>query len=241
MDTEWMRELMHEYGHVAWPDFKIFEPPIEPNANGVLSETMAPIWFAQNTENDDDNKKVVYPLIQQTALPVLQNWLQEGPDSQTATGTNEQARQYLQGLCVYIDRVYGTKVLSGVMAKLRDHNNTAKDIVDVLPEIMEQDDIESIYLPAAAIDMPLDRSSLINKSAVPYAAKTVEFQIYIPPGTTEIDIPWTGEGAVSAKSTFGTNARQQTLILDVKGFSGWFKLQLQIDGNVTLKNAAFSQ
>ena len=74
-DTEWMRELMHEYGHVAWPDFKTFVPPIEPNANGVLSETMEPIWFAQNREDDEDNRKTVYPLVEQTALPVLQNWL----------------------------------------------------------------------------------------------------------------------------------------------------------------------
>jgi len=240
-DTEWMRELMHEYGHVAWPDFKTFEPPIEPNANGVLSETMAPIWFAQNTENDGDNKRVVYPLIQQTALPILKNWLKKGPDSQTATGTNEQARQYLQGLCVYIDRVYGTKVLSRVMAKLKDRNNTAKDILNALPGIFEQDAINSIYLPTAAIDVPLDPSSLVNKSAVPYAAKIVEFQIYIPSGTTEIDIPWTGEGTVSAKSTFGASVRQQKLTLDMKGFSGWLKLQLQIDGNVTLKDATFSK
>jgi hypothetical protein len=77
---------------------------------------------------------------------------------------------------------------------------------------------------------------------VTYAAKTVEFQIYIPSGTTEIDIPWTGEGTVSAKSTFGINAAgRQKLTLDVKGFSGWFKLQLQLDGNITLKDAAFSE
>lgn len=238
-DTEWMRELMHEYGHVAWPDFKTFVPPIEPNANGVLSETMTPIWFAQNTDDDEDNKKIIYPLIQQTALPVLQNWLHEGPNSEMATGTDEIARQYLQGLCVYVDRVYGTKVLSDAIAKIKDHNNTAKDILDVFPESITNNEIKSIYLPAAAINAPIDLTSLINKSPVNFTTNTaVDFQIYIPKETTQISIPWTGEGTISAKSTFGTSvANQQKLILDVKGISGWYKLQLQLDGNVALKDA----
>jgi hypothetical protein len=240
-DTEWMRELMHEYGHVAWPDFKTFAPPIEPNANGVLGETMAPIWFAQNTEDDDDNKKIVYPLIEQTALPVLQNWLKKNPNPEMATGTGEQARQYLQGLCVYIDRVYGTKVLSDAMAKLKDHNNTAKDILDILPEIISQNKINSIYLPAAAINAPIDLTALINKTPASYAANSdLDFQIYIPAGTAKIEIPWTGGGTISSKSTFGAGkANQQKLTVDVKGISGWQKLQLQIDGNVNLRDAAF--
>ncbi|MEO6909049.1 MAG: hypothetical protein ABI210_14290 [Abditibacteriaceae bacterium] len=238
-DTEWMRELMHEYGHVAWPDFKTFAPPIEPNANGVLSETMEPIWFAQNREDDEDNRKLVYPLIEQTALPVLQDWLKEGADSPMATGTDEPARQYLQGLCVYIDRMYGTKVLSDVMAKLKNHNNTAKDVLDVLPEILAQDEIKSIYLPAAAINSPIDLTSLVNKSSVNFTTNTdMEFRVYIPSGTTEIDITWIGDGTISNKSTFGTGtANKQKLALDVKGISGWQKLSLQIDGSVTWGNA----
>ena len=241
-DTEWMRELMHEYGHVAWPDFKTFVPPIEPNANGVLSETMEPIWFAQHTENDDSNKKIVYPLIEQTALPVLQNWLKKNPNSEMATGTSEQARQYLQGLCVYIDRVFGTKVLSDVMAKLKDHNNTAKDILDLVPEFIAQNKINSIYLPAAAINATIDSTSLINKTPVSYATNSnLDFQIYIPVETATIEIPWTGDGTISNKSTFGTSiTNSQKLILNVKGISGWQKLRLQIDGNVTLKDATFA-
>jgi hypothetical protein len=226
---------------VAWPDFKTFAPPIEPNANGVLSETMAPIWFAQNMEDDEDNKKVVYPLIEKTALPVLQNWLKSTPNSELATGVSEQARQYLQGLCVYIDRVYGTKVLSDVIAKIKDHNNTANDILDVLPEIIAQNEIKSIYLPATTINAPIDSTSLINKTPVSYAANSdLDFQIYIPAGTAKIEIPWTGDGTISNKSTFGTNAaNQQKLTLDVKEISGWYKLQLQIEENVLLKDATF--
>jgi len=241
-DTEWMRELIHEYGHVAWPDFKTFAPPIEPNANGILSETMAPIWLAQNAETDEENKKIVYPLIEQTALPVLQNWLKNGPDSQIAIGDNEQARQYLQGLCVYVDRVYGTKVLSDIIGKFNNQNKTAKDILDVLPETIANNEIKSIYLPAAAMNVPIDLSSLIHKSPVNYTTKTdVDFQIYIPSGTTKMSIPWTGDGTISSKSTFGTaSSHQQKLTININNkITGWQKLSLQVEGNLLLGNVFF--
>src|SRR5690606_7609802 len=114
-DTEWLRELMHEYGHVAWPSFRTFAPPVEPDANGILSETMTPIWLAENRADDGSNRNVVYPLIQHTAVPALETWLMEGEKSLLAISDTEQARQYLQGLCVYVDRVYGTKVLSRII------------------------------------------------------------------------------------------------------------------------------
>jgi hypothetical protein len=199
---------------------------------------MAPIWLAQNTEDDEDNKKSVYPLIQQTALPVLQNWLKQDPNSQMAIDTDEQARQYLQGLCVYIDRVYGTKVLSDAIGKLKDHNNSAKDILDVLPEIIAQNEIDSIYLPAAATNAPIDLASLIHRSSVNYRDTIAEFRIYIPAGTSQIEIAWAGDGMINAKSTFGAvTATQLKITINVKNISGWKALILQLDGNVTLENA----
>lgn len=240
-DGEWTRELIHEYGHVAWPDFKVFTPPIEPNANGILSETLGPLWLAQNVESETDDKKVIYPLIEQTALPALQNWLSEGPESQLAIGDNEQARQYLQGFCVYIDRVYGTKVLSEVMQELKNRNNRAKDILDAFPEIIANNEITSIYLPAAAINVPPDLALLIHRAPMNYAAnEKVDFEIYIPPGTTQLIIPWTGEGTISNKSTFGVaSSDQQKLTININGISGWRKLSLQVEGKVLLGTADF--
>lgn len=237
-DTEWMREFMHEYGHVAWPNFKTFAPPIEPNANGILSETMTPLWLAENVAADAEDKKLVYPLIEQTALPVLRFWLNQDPNSPIATGDNEQARSYLQGICVYLDRVYGSKVLSYILTKIKNGNNTAKDILNIVPESVTE--VSSIYLPAAVMNMPIDVTSLINKSSVSYANSDIEFRIYIPAGTTKIQIPWMGDGTMSNKSTFGTTVtNQQNLTLDINGNSGWQKLHLRIEGKVLLKDATF--
>ncbi len=45
-EAEWVRELVHEYGHVVLPPFNGFKPPLEPYGNGVLGETIGMMWVA---------------------------------------------------------------------------------------------------------------------------------------------------------------------------------------------------
>lgn len=45
-EAEWLRELAHEYGHVALPPFNGFRPPLEPYGNGALGETLSMMWVA---------------------------------------------------------------------------------------------------------------------------------------------------------------------------------------------------
>ncbi len=45
-ESEWLRELMHEYSHVALPPFAGFAPPLEPFGNGAVGETLGMLWAA---------------------------------------------------------------------------------------------------------------------------------------------------------------------------------------------------
>lgn len=47
-ESEWLRELFHEYGHVALPPVGGFRPPLEPYANGFIGETLGMMWAAQS-------------------------------------------------------------------------------------------------------------------------------------------------------------------------------------------------
>ena len=46
-EAEWLRELFHEYGHVALPPIGGFRPPLEPYANGFIGETLGMMWAAK--------------------------------------------------------------------------------------------------------------------------------------------------------------------------------------------------
>ncbi len=47
-EAEWLRELFHEYGHVALPPIGGFRPPLEAYANGFMGETLGMMWAAQS-------------------------------------------------------------------------------------------------------------------------------------------------------------------------------------------------
>jgi hypothetical protein len=45
-EWEWLREIAHEYGHVALAPTAGFSPPLEPFSNGDLGESLAMMWTA---------------------------------------------------------------------------------------------------------------------------------------------------------------------------------------------------
>ena len=45
-ESEWLRELFHEYGHVSLPPIGGFRAPLEPYANGFIGETLGMMWAA---------------------------------------------------------------------------------------------------------------------------------------------------------------------------------------------------
>lgn len=50
-EAEWLRQMIHEYGHVTLPPFDGFAPPLEPLGNGALGETLAALWISSDPAN----------------------------------------------------------------------------------------------------------------------------------------------------------------------------------------------
>lgn len=49
-EVEWLREIAHEYGHVALAPAGRFRPPLEPFGNGHINETLAMMWLAASPQ-----------------------------------------------------------------------------------------------------------------------------------------------------------------------------------------------
>ena len=129
-EAEWLRELTHEYGHVALPAFGGFKPPFEPFANGLIGETLGAIWAASAPSAWEypsefglswDKAKFSAALSTQVAteaMPSLRDWKTRGPISPLRRDLNGPGLQYLQGMTVYIERVYGAEVLGAAFSPL---------------------------------------------------------------------------------------------------------------------------
>lgn len=254
-ESEWLRELFHEYGHVALPPFGGFRAPLEPYANGLIGETLGALWAGQNQNFSGPDGKPIPAndflfQVNNQALPARQVFLRADPNAPHQNGTFADLR-FLQGLCVVCERAYGAPLLGRAFAPLsqraanvsgvaeRRSLLTTGDLQDALAPAMHGAfavrHTLPIYLPAA-LDVPLDARALINRAPVRLLAGTrANGWIYVPAGAASLRIkasglsvlgfPWSREGSAT-KIYFG-------------GKSGWQRLSLVARENTTVGEARF--
>lgn len=137
-EAEWLREMMHEYGHVVLPPLDNFKPPLEPYGNGVLGETLGMMWGAAdpsawglpvsvNGAGEATLPAALREHARQNALASLNFWKNKGPVSPLRRDGTAQGLQYLQGLTTYIERVYGAPILGRAFAPLIEKSVSATD------------------------------------------------------------------------------------------------------------------
>ncbi|MDQ3812655.1 MAG: hypothetical protein M3347_01735 [Armatimonadota bacterium] len=137
-ESEWLRELAHEYGHVALPALNGFEPPLEPYGNGLMGETLGMLWAAAApgefvtpiktetmsvpaTSTVGPTAEFAQDLqahIVRQAMGSLRFWKAQGPGSALRGDSGSDGLRYLQGLTTYIERVYGAHVLGAALRPL---------------------------------------------------------------------------------------------------------------------------
>lgn len=88
-EAEWLRELIHEYSHIAVPPFAGFAPPLEPFGNGSLGETLGMLWAASEA------RASLNPLVTDAAAditprraPLASNSLPTNTSSKNASPSN---------------------------------------------------------------------------------------------------------------------------------------------------------
>ena len=260
-ETEWVRELFHEYGHVALPPFGGFRPPLEPYGNGVLGETLGALWAAPQANNfgaTDNlaggavNDFVIH--VGNQALPALHFFLHAGPDLARQSDGNREGWRYLQGLTTYLERVYGAEMLGRALTPL---SNRAAGVSDVAARrsLMNaralSDSLDAnwrdwdgktlpIWLPGA-LDVPRSAQNLIARGAATLkrGAQTSAL-LYVPKGAESLLIEGTAASqlrAVGLPSSHDGGAMR----VYFGGKSGWQSFSLLAGADTKISGARFEK
>lgn len=121
-DTEWVRELAHEYGHqVLLPAVGGYEKP-EWGANGRLGERLFMRWALLNPDTSantlpwlqglnatDVRERVIRPIRQFAAL---------GPNHPQMRGTDATAMENFVGMALYLELTHGSRFLVDVLREM---------------------------------------------------------------------------------------------------------------------------
>lgn len=122
--VEWAREIAHEYGHYALPGITGFTQP-EEFANGVLGERLFLKWLNEDLRAGKlkiDSLPLVSPdqldeYILRQVTPLVNLIAQKNWDISQLKRSDSAGMDYYTALALYIDTIYGSRVLVDAMAE----------------------------------------------------------------------------------------------------------------------------
>ncbi len=129
-ELEWVRELMHEYGHQALPTVGGYTDP-EWSASGRLGERLFLRWLFANPDTDLDNRGWTLGLdpvrLQERRINVLERkFAALGPEDKMLQGTDADAMDAFVGMALYLDITHGGEWLAKALGEVKSPAYTGK-------------------------------------------------------------------------------------------------------------------
>lgn len=281
-EAEWLREMTHEYGHVSLPAFDGFKAPYEPYANGLIGETLSLMWAANApsiwklptefgiTVDEAKFAQSLKAHVAREAMPALRAWKTRGPISPLRRDTGKPGLQYLQGIAVYAERVYGANVLGAAFSPLiaakpkvleiavKPKVITAESLMASFPAALSDpfskgelapNDVIPIWLPGALDGVTISTDDFIARSSLKVKAGTkLSGWLYIPPRASNLYVEWKGApNALQGDASLKMNAVKSlsgvgnAARFATKGRPGWQRLSFIASADLELIAAQFEK
>lgn len=287
-ESEWLRELIHEYGHVALPAFEGYQPPLEPYGNGFIGETIGMVWVAglldqfsnplrensaapagADTQQEEFAAEVNGHVLSH-AIPALRLWNRQGPGSALRADRTATGSQYVQGLALYAERVYGPRLLGVALKPLLErsviptNSDTRLEPVftDSLVETLEAT-LQNPFLPnqnsapvwlGGAFESPAHPLSALDfaqRAPVKLrAGERVSGWLYLPPTATALRLEWQSpaptaprpeDGWTSTPAGPSLPAATGAARLTLPNRTGWQRLTLIAPTDLTITGSWFER
>jgi hypothetical protein len=131
---EWIREIVHEYGHLALPAIGGYSSP-EYWANGYVGERLMVRWMARRANGPAMVEAVWgdfsgYVNFDRLLLkPAIALYTRVGVNPDWASRTDEAGMRYLIGELLTIDDTYGSRMIGSIFDRLpRQHEARSSDV-----------------------------------------------------------------------------------------------------------------
>ena len=118
-DSEWVRELAHELGHLVLPSFARYEAP-EPRENGYLGERLLPQWLLELGERTVwDGRVALADYVRERVTPLRSRFLEAGPGSPLRTDRGPAGMNYAIGMVLALEAQHGPEFLARMIRRTR--------------------------------------------------------------------------------------------------------------------------
>jgi len=117
---EWLREVAHEYGHMALPGVNGFTRSDDPWADGQLGELLFAKWLAGNGEGAVSSQSLPIRDAEATARARREALISQArgrPDLRRLEGADYRARDYFLGLALRVEAAAGPRFLGEALLR----------------------------------------------------------------------------------------------------------------------------
>jgi hypothetical protein len=145
---EWVRTIVHEWGHLTLPAARGFSDP-ERDASGYLGERLYFKWLSEDAENDGDDfvsRKDLELYYHRQIAPLIADYHLSGPASPLLRRTNTEAMDYYIGGILAADDAFGSTAVGRALFSIE--SEAALDFNRTMRTTLENSASFQVRLPA---------------------------------------------------------------------------------------------
>jgi hypothetical protein len=175
-DSEWVREVSHELGHVVLPSCAHFDAP-EPMENGYLGERLLPQGLRELGERAVwDGRVSLAEYLRERAAPLRRRFLDAGPASPLRTDRGPAGMEYAIGLVLTLEAQHGPEFLARVYRR-----NTGEGLESLLLAYRDEVTATGAYrIPVELVVPSLSRTNGMLDGRLRF--RSAAYRAYLPSG-----------------------------------------------------------
>jgi hypothetical protein len=216
-DEEWVREVTHEYGHVALPGEAIYSSP-EPKANGYLGERLLAKWLADNRASAWDGAVDLRRYVARRADPLRRRFLSQGPRSPLRSRRDGEGMEYYIGAVLAWEAAHGPTLLRAALD--RTGGGGAESFLRGCQKAVEDGASRRVEVAGEALSSGIAGASDDRGTA----------WLYLPAGRWRLELETTVESAIvvnwDGRRLVPASAGSRTIYSIRLSASGWHRLEL---------------
>jgi hypothetical protein len=233
---EWVREVAHEFSHVAIPGTRHYTAP-EPMGNGYLGEKLLPLWLADaGNERVWDGEVSLPEYVQARVLPAAAIFLNAGPRAAARSDRGRAGMEFTNGFVLTLALAHEPEVLDSL---LRRHIGATSDNLLTGYRDWVRDQHPAAFTLSGRVFVPSRSDAESAGSSA--TGRRMTYRVFVP--AAEWSVRLEGESVQSSRARVDGEALARAPDGALRwrtATAGWRVLEISADKPITLRRLQFA-
>jgi hypothetical protein len=234
--SEWVREVAHEFSHVAIPGTRHYTEP-EPMGNGYLGERLLPLWLADAGNGRVwDGEVSLAEYVQARTLPAAATFLNAGPRAAARSDRGRAGMEFTNGLVLTLALSHEPHAIEALLR--RQIGATADNLLTGYRDWIRDLRPAAFAIAGRAFVPARSEAESAGRGAT---GKRLAYRVFLP--AAEWSLRLEGEGVDGSRARIDGEALTRAADGTFRwraATAGWQLLEIGADKPLTLRQVGFA-